>query len=393
MANDYTNTAEHYIPVPAITDQWNFTRDITNLRTRLNKGMAGMAAYDASASNYILAAANAGSILSSAGVAPRGRIIGAASGQDPQLSFQLNTGAALATAWTFGVDDSDADKLKIEYAATLGSATPAVSIQSTGQMGIGVAAPVGWLHAKAGASGVTAAPGLGLNTAGIIESDTHTGLAIFCPSGYVGALLFSDANATASGRIWYDHTNEQMQFIVGGSERIRIAPAGNLLLGTTTSPSSAGTKALVLGDNAGEPVLGVNTAAFYAADVLGTVEAFAVDEAGNQVQLTQHDETTGEVIHRSVNVYTGREMLILIEQMAKELERLTGTRFFVETQRPAERRRDWNAVQAGQRTRREQEIAAWDEMAATGDAIGDRPTEHAVKPAPPYIRAAMEASR
>jgi len=65
--------------------------------------------------------------------------------------------------------------------------------------------------------------------------------------------------------------------------------AGNLLLGTTTSPTSAATKVLVLGDNAGEPVLGANTAAFYAADVAGTVEAFAVDEAGNQVQLTQHD--------------------------------------------------------------------------------------------------------
>ena len=112
MANDYTNTGEHYLPVPAITDQFSYSRDISTLRIQINKGLAGLASYDSNGSNYVLAAANAGAILSSVGASPRGRVIGAASGQDPTLSFQLNTGAALSTTWTLGVDDSDSDKPK-----------------------------------------------------------------------------------------------------------------------------------------------------------------------------------------------------------------------------------------------------------------------------------------
>ena len=120
MANDYTNTSAHYIPVPAITDQWNFTREITNLRERLNKGMAGQAAYNSAADNYVLAATNAGAILSSAvSSVARGHVIGAASGQDPTLSFMTHDGAALTTRWAIGVDDSDSDAFKVQAAAAL----------------------------------------------------------------------------------------------------------------------------------------------------------------------------------------------------------------------------------------------------------------------------------
>ncbi|MCR4340748.1 MAG: hypothetical protein NUW01_12775 [Gemmatimonadaceae bacterium] len=136
MADDYTNTAEHRIAVPAITDQWNFTREITNLRTRLNQGLRGAAAYNVDGTNYVLSADNAGSLLSRGGGFPRGSIIGAASAQDPYLTFYLNTGAALSGVWSAGVDDSDSDKFKIESDTSIGTA-PELTIDTSGNITAG----------------------------------------------------------------------------------------------------------------------------------------------------------------------------------------------------------------------------------------------------------------
>lgn len=134
MADDYTNTAEHRIAVPAITDQWNFTREITNLRTRLNKASAGTAAYNSDGTNYVLSADNAGALLSRGGGFPRGSVIGAASGEDPYLTFYLNTGAALSGAWSIGVDDSQADRLTFEGTTSLGSAPEMTIARTTGNV-------------------------------------------------------------------------------------------------------------------------------------------------------------------------------------------------------------------------------------------------------------------
>ncbi|MDD5626561.1 MAG: hypothetical protein PHW01_00890 [Patescibacteria group bacterium] len=56
---------------------------------------------------------------------------------DPILDFKI----ADSTKFSVGVDDSDSDKFKIETAATLGGATPAFVITSTGAIGIGTSAP------------------------------------------------------------------------------------------------------------------------------------------------------------------------------------------------------------------------------------------------------------
>ena len=130
MANDYTNTAEHYLPVPAITDKFSFTRDIVNIRERVNQGMRGLLAYNASANNYVLAATNAGKFRSSVDGEPYGRVGSKTNGADPTWTFQLNNGSVLADSWSAGVDDSDSDAFKIEGAATLG-ATPEFRLAKT----------------------------------------------------------------------------------------------------------------------------------------------------------------------------------------------------------------------------------------------------------------------
>ncbi len=103
---------------------------------------------------------------------------------------------------------------------------------------------------------------------------------------------------------------------------LQVTYAGDVLLGTTTAPSAGSGNVLVMGDNGGDPTMGTNTAGIYGKDVAGTVEMFAVDEAGNATQLSPHDETgewvfdsakpqdraTGENPHGTVYAETGREV-------------------------------------------------------------------------------------
>lgn len=81
-----------------------------------------------------------------------------------------------------------------------------------------------------------------------------------------------------------------MQLKIGGAEKARINANGDLLLGTTTSPTGTVGKCLFFGDNIGNPTPGTNTAGIFAKDVSGTVEMFAIDEGGGAgAQLTPHD--------------------------------------------------------------------------------------------------------
>ena len=400
MANDYTNTGEHYLPVPAITDQFSYSRDINTLRIQINKGLAGLAAYDSNGSNYVLAAANAGAILSSVGASPRGRVIGAASGQDPTLSFQLNTGAALSTTWTLGVDDSDSDKFKIESDATIGTAAE-LTITSGGLVGIGTASPAQQLHvystatnearieASSGSPGQTAtlrvlASG-GLNFAVVAIDSAHTGAGDACKLSLQESSVEKWIIGYSSAGNWLTIRDAGDAYNAG---ILTLPDGGDIGIGAATGPGSGNGKVLFFGDNAGQPVMSSNTAGIYGYDQAGTVEMFAVDEAGNDTQISPHDLTTGEVIHRSSNSYSGRELLIWMERAFRALERLTGEQYVVETWRPVEKRLDWNAVQAQQAAARDAEIARWDMLDAT-TARGARPGPFAPKPAPAYIAEAM----
>jgi hypothetical protein len=63
---------------------------------------------------------------------------------------------------------------------------------------------------------------------------------------------------------------------------------GVILVGTTTLPTGTATKVITLGDNAGNPTMGSNTAGIFAKDVTGTVEVFVIDEAGTATQISEH---------------------------------------------------------------------------------------------------------
>ena len=111
----------------------------------------------------------------------------------------------------------------------------------------------------------------------------------------------------------------------------RVNESGDAMLGTQTAPSANGGKCLVLGDNGADPTLGVDTAGIYGKDVSGTVEMFAVDEAGNNTQLSSHDPETGEWIFYSKNTVTGREMRVDMEDLVRDVQQLTGKTYLYES--------------------------------------------------------------
>lgn len=105
------------------------------------------------------------------------------------------------------------------------------------------------------------------------------------------------------------------------AERMRITGAGDVLIGTTTAPSANNGSVMVFGDNTADPTMGSNTAGVYGKDVAGTVELFAVDEAANATQLSPHDDE-GNWVYHSYNLKTRRRVVIEMEKMMVELQKL-----------------------------------------------------------------------
>ena len=75
----------------------------------------------------------------------------------------------------------------------------------------------------------------------VIGDSTVSNLTLF--GTQYGSLAFADSDASGStaqyaGLIQYYHTDNTMQFYTASAERMRLDSSGNLLVGTTTSPSS-----------------------------------------------------------------------------------------------------------------------------------------------------------
>ena len=90
------------------------------------------------------------------------------------------------------------------------------------KVGVGESAnaPMGTLHVKTADSGDTA---IDVNNDDlVVENDNHAGITISTPNDKAGGLYFSDPDATASGRIVYDHSANDMSFTANGTGYITI---------------------------------------------------------------------------------------------------------------------------------------------------------------------------
>jgi hypothetical protein len=106
----------------------------------------------------------------------------------------------------------------------------------------------------------------------------------------LGGIMRMVANGTQSS------TNAGQDFLIAltsngsisaPSERFRITSRGNATINTTAGAEpSTGTLGLFFGDGTVPSSLASNTAGLYANDVSGTVQLFAINEAGRSTQLT-----------------------------------------------------------------------------------------------------------
>jgi hypothetical protein len=97
-------------------------------------------------------------------------------------------------------------------------------ISNAGNVGIGETVPQTKLHVKTGDSGGTVY-NTGYNPL-VIEGSSHTGLQILSPNTHNGMIYFGDNNSAVSGRIEYEHANDDMIFVTAGTERMCISSGG-----------------------------------------------------------------------------------------------------------------------------------------------------------------------
>jgi hypothetical protein len=149
----------------------------------------------------------------------------------PIIDLEVNgtrTGSIVAESTKF--DFNAVTSVPVRF---LTADTERMRIDSSGRVGVGTTSPSSY-------------DGEAENL--VVASSVHTGITIASTgSNQRTNLYFSDGTSgTAAyiGGFTYDHSNDNLLTRTGGSERMRIDSSGNLLVGTTTSPS--GSNKLVL---------------------------------------------------------------------------------------------------------------------------------------------------
>ncbi|HUT93896.1 MAG TPA: hypothetical protein VMY37_30815 [Thermoguttaceae bacterium] len=153
---------------------------------------------------------------------------------------------------------------------------------------------------------------------------TNSGRNVGAGTGNVFVGYTAGYNETGSNKLYIDNSNTGPPLIYGEFDNDFAAIHGDLGIGSTAQPTANKGKVLFFGDNGAEPTMASNTAGLYAQDIGGTVAMFAVDEAGNEQQLTPHDPNTGEWIFYSKNLRTGRVVRVRMERLLQRLNEMFG---------------------------------------------------------------------
>ena len=164
------------------------------------------------------------------------------------------------------------DTYAFEHSAGVGMAILNVTdsrkemfFKGDGSIGIGTTSPDNVLHVQEAAlSGRSASNG---NTSLTLEHSTDTGIQFF--SATQTQLRFGDAASTGAGSIIYTHSDNILRFeassahrfTIGGSEKMRVDPDGDILFGVTSDPSSSNAGAAFTAETGNRMLLKLATTA------------------------------------------------------------------------------------------------------------------------------------
>jgi hypothetical protein len=174
--------------------------------------------------------------------------------------------------------------------------TQAMTLDSSGNVGIGETSPLGKLHIKGSDTGATASA----QGNSLVLEDTENGLSILSSTAGAGYINFGDSDDNNIGIIVYDHSSNSMRFWTNASERMRIDSGGNVGIGTSTTTAIRLTATTATANHIGLQVENSNTA-----DSFGMVVKAGNDANDYTADFRKRDNTTIMRIRGDGNVGIG----------------------------------------------------------------------------------------
>ena len=169
-------------------------------------------------------------------------------------------------------------------------------------------------------------------------------------SGAAGRLML--LNKTSGATLNPTSPLTSLSVAAGRIEVMGVLDTNTRVITVGGNAPATGTAGIILPDGEAFSGLVANQAGLYADDVGGTVEVFAIDEAGNTTQLSSHPATLLDQLpakdceypwaFHSANEYLGKEVYVDWCGAIKALEQVTGQRFVFFSDIP---KRDWYSSQ------------------------------------------------
>ncbi len=133
-------------------------------------------------------------------------------------------------------DSGDTLKLNSEYGGIdfYTGTTEKMTIQSDGDVGIGLTSPSSKLHVRKAAGPLSS---FNPNTIGIYETSGPGYVNVVTGATSTGELWFSDSSE-GRGRVRYNHSDDSLQFWVANGEKLRVGVSGQIGIGGTNYGSS-----------------------------------------------------------------------------------------------------------------------------------------------------------